>query len=457
MSDTKLLIVADDLTGGLDTGVQFTRQGITVRVVVDPDPSGKWTRTAAQVLVAVSETRHMPPGDAYETVYRIISAGRQAGIPYFYKKTDSALRGNIGAELGAALKASGAEVLSFLPAYPAMNRVTVEGCHLIDGVPAAQSVFGRDPFNPVAESDVRKLVASQTDTPVTCDERCGKGILIVDAQSDEDLRTAGERLFTKGYLSVSAGCAGFAAFLPDLLGLDRGEVPDSYDLGDGLLVISGSLNPVTMRQIRFAQKRGFVRICPKPGQEELFRNGAVQSGENPASLRCAGSSAAQNAGLSAILWCGEKWVILDSSEIDPGEEAFRDYMRGKEMDSGEPRILIAAYLAEILAEIEDSVEGTVMIVGGDTLLSCLRRLGCRDLEPLAELFPGVVLSRYRAGGKEKLLISKSGGFGKESLLADLQEMMKAARSREESREESRGELREDPREKSRENPRGCGQ
>ena len=437
MSDTKLLIVADDLTGGLDTGVQFTRQGITVRVVVDPDPSGKWTRTAAQVLVAVSETRHMPPGDAYETVYRIISAGRQAGIPYFYKKTDSALRGNIGAELGAALKASGAEVLSFLPAYPAMNRITVEGCHYIDGVPAAQSVFGRDPFNPVVESDVRKLVASQTDTPVTCDERCGKGILIVDAQSDEDLRTAGERLFTKGYLSVSAGCAGFAAFLPDLLGLDRGEVPDSYDLGDGLLVISGSLNPVTMRQIRFAQKRGFVRICPKPGQEEPFKNGVAQSGENPASLRCAGSSAAQNAGPSAILWCGEKWVILDSSEIDPEEEAFRDYMRGKGMDSGEPRILIAAYLAEILAEIEDSVEGTVMIVGGDTLLSCLRRLGCRDLEPLAELFPGVVLSRYRAGGKEKLLISKSGGFGKESLLADLQEMMKAARSREESREDSR--------------------
>ena len=437
MSDTKLLIVADDLTGGLDTGVQFTRQGITVRVVVDPDPSGKWTRTAAQVLVAVSETRHMPPGDAYETVYRIISAGRQAGIPYFYKKTDSALRGNIGAELGAALKASGAEVLSFLPAYPAMNRITVEGCHYIDGVPAAQSVFGRDPFNPVVESDVRKLVASQTDTPVTCDERCGKGILIVDAQSDEDLRTAGERLFTKGYLSVSAGCAGFAAFLPDLLGLDRGEVPDSYDLGDGLLVISGSLNPVTMRQIRFAQKRGFVRICPKPGQEEPFKNGVAQSGENPASLRCAGSSAAQNAGPSAILWCGEKWVILDSSEIDPGEEAFRDYMRGKGMDSGEPRILIAAYLAEILAEIEDSVEGTVMIVGGDTLLSCLRRLGCRDLEPLAELFPGVVLSRYRAGGKEKLLISKSGGFGMESLLADLREMMKAARSREESREDSR--------------------
>ena len=112
MTDTKLLIVADDLTGGLDTGVQFARQGIKVRVVVNPDPAGDWTHNAAQVLVAVSESRHMMPEDAYETVYRIISAGRQAGIPYFYKKTDSALRGNIGAELDAALKASGAEVLS---------------------------------------------------------------------------------------------------------------------------------------------------------------------------------------------------------------------------------------------------------------------------------------------------------------------------------------------------------
>ena len=87
--------------------------------------------------------------------------------------------------------------------------------------------------------------------------------------------------------------------------------------------------------------------------------------------------------------------------------------------------------AEILAELEDpcvnscddSCEGSVMIIGGDTLLACLRRLGCKDLEPLAELFPGVVLSLYRAGGREKFLISKSGGFGSETLLADLKELI----------------------------------
>ena len=67
-----------------------------------------------------------------------------------------------------------------------------------------------------------------------------------------------------------------------------------------------------------------------------------------------------------------------------------------------------------------------MINGGDTLLSCLSRLGCKELEPLAELFPGVVLSRYRAGEKERLLISKSGGFGGRSLLTDLRKMMETA-------------------------------
>ena len=173
----------------------------------------------------MSETRHAAPEDAFGKVYRLISAGRRAGIPYFYKKTDSALRGNIGAELDAALKASGAEVLSFLPAYPAMNRITVGGRHYIDGVPAEQSVFGKDPFDPVAESDVRKLIAGQTDAPVITREGAGAGILVVDGSSGEELLAAGKRLLAKGYLTVSAGCAGFAAFLPELLGLHREEVP----------------------------------------------------------------------------------------------------------------------------------------------------------------------------------------------------------------------------------------
>ena len=53
-----LFIIADDFTGGLDTGVQFSAKGISTRVMTDPDAEFK---ADCQVLVLVAETRHLPP------------------------------------------------------------------------------------------------------------------------------------------------------------------------------------------------------------------------------------------------------------------------------------------------------------------------------------------------------------------------------------------------------------
>ena len=65
MANAKLLVVADDFTGGLDTGVQFARQGIVTRIVVNPNENGNWTETDGQVLVAVTESRRLAPDVAY--------------------------------------------------------------------------------------------------------------------------------------------------------------------------------------------------------------------------------------------------------------------------------------------------------------------------------------------------------------------------------------------------------
>mgnify|MGYP000093217377 CR=1 FL=1 len=70
-----------------------------------------------------------------------------AGVFSIYKKTDSALRGNIGAELSALLKTSGERQLPFLPAFPQIDRVTRDGVHYISGVPVTESPFGIDPLS----------------------------------------------------------------------------------------------------------------------------------------------------------------------------------------------------------------------------------------------------------------------------------------------------------------------
>lgn len=118
----KLLILADDFTGALDTGVQFAACGIPTRVVVREVP--QLASCESTVLVVDTETRHLPQKQAFSVVETLTSRAVKAGVRCIYKKTDSALRGNIGAELSALYKASGSRQLSFLPAFPQIGRTT---------------------------------------------------------------------------------------------------------------------------------------------------------------------------------------------------------------------------------------------------------------------------------------------------------------------------------------------
>ena len=131
-----LFVIADDFTGALDTGVQFASYGAALEADAQ-----------TQVLVVDAETRHLPAAQAYDTVYRLVRWAKEKKIGCIYKKTDSALRGNIGAELSAALAADGGDRLHFVPAFPNLERVTRGGVHYIGGVPVAQSVFERTPLS----------------------------------------------------------------------------------------------------------------------------------------------------------------------------------------------------------------------------------------------------------------------------------------------------------------------
>ena len=70
----KLLIVADDFTGALDSGVQFASGGAKVKVITDSN----YDLTKASeldVLIFDSETRHEKPDTAYKIVYEFKESG----------------------------------------------------------------------------------------------------------------------------------------------------------------------------------------------------------------------------------------------------------------------------------------------------------------------------------------------------------------------------------------------
>jgi len=92
----KLLVIADDFTGAVDTGVQFKAKGTLVLVGSGGVCKMDRLPPEVQVLIIDAETRHVSLEKAYEVVGNIVQEAVRAGIPCIYKKTDSGLRGNIG-------------------------------------------------------------------------------------------------------------------------------------------------------------------------------------------------------------------------------------------------------------------------------------------------------------------------------------------------------------------------
>ena len=412
-----LLIIADDFTGALDTGVQFAARGIKTRVVVGADAA--LTHRNADVLVVDTETRHLPAAKAYEAVERLVRRAGHAGFAYLYKKTDSALRGNVGAELAALLNASGSRQLAFLPAFPQMNRVTKNGVQYIDGVPVTESPFGVDPFEPVCHAAVTELLAEQTDLPAAAfpalaadgNVPTANGILIFDAATVEDLRSTGRALLNNGGLRVLAGCAGFGAVLPELLGLGGADVTRPT-LDPRLLVICGSVNAITLAQLDKAEQAGFTRLRLTPHQK--LTPDYWYSDEGQAALKKIEETLAAH-----------PYNIIETNDAG-GNEPTTAAADALGLTREAMRVRIAGGIGQLVGAIFASPSvGTLLLTGGDTLLQCMNSVGVHELEPICEMERGVVLARFGCNGTTRYVITKSGGFGQANLLTKLAKQIAA--------------------------------
>ncbi|MBO6039569.1 MAG: four-carbon acid sugar kinase family protein [Oscillospiraceae bacterium] len=398
----KLLIIADDLTGALDTGVKFSEAGLNTAVSTRCQSCS--AEPSAEVAVLCADTRHLPAGEAYHEIRGIVEANREL-FPLLMKKTDSGLRGNIGAELQAFMDGTGENRLAFLPALPEMHRVTRGGVQYIDGVPVSKSVFGHDPFDPVLDDDISVLVSRQCSVPtrVISREEAGSApqdsdgpvILIYDTETSEDMSRAVSGVLSDGRTRLLAGCAGLAQALAGELS-DSSKESERDTSRDPLTVICGSVNNVSARQLDYAQSRGFERIHlpmefllgegSDPIQETIFER---NSSDTP--------------------------LIVDT--FTTAEEASSN-VSAEELEDRRRRI--SRRLGGLVKDLmERSSHRRILIIGGDTLLALMDALDCGAITPLCEPDRGVVLSELRYAGRTCRIMSKSGGFGTEDLLTRL--------------------------------------
>lgn len=389
----QLLIIADDFTGALDTGVQFSSLGAKSLVVTERNYDLR-NAEGLDVLIFDSETRHVKPEEAYSTIHAIVSRAKENNIPYIYKKTDSGLRGNIGSELSGAMDALGLEEMAFVPAFPAMGRVTRGGVHYVDGLPVAQSMFGKDPFEPVRHSDVREIIAEQTDRT---------GIHVYDAETDGDMIHIAGQLGHSG-LRLTAGCAGFAGVLAHVLGF-HGRSAEVPVMPRRLFMVCGSVNPVTRSQVDYARSHGFVysslgvteKLSPSwPGSPECLEFARKFMDE-------AGSSHA----------------ILDANNPDESSQT-EDYIHSHNLTPDDVRLNISRAVTGAAKSVMDlGLDARLLCVGGDTLLALMGAVGVHELVPVCEVERGVVLTSFIYNGRKYYIMAKSGGFGEKDLIVKL--------------------------------------
>lgn len=385
-------MIADDLTGALDAAVAFASAGIPTCVGRDDYFLHSPEAAACEVQVSVVESRHLSKEEAYQRVYALALKAKGASFTCIYKKTDSALRGNIGAELAAVKNATGEKNLFFIPAYPKMDRITKGGVHYIDGcIPVSESVFGTDPFNPVRHANVLDVIEESTTANAYCastfSHNDSEGIVVFDATTDADILQIAQVLVKERQGRLFAGCAGFACALRDTLKFSEKAFQEVAPQGN-LVIFCGSINPISLKQCEHAAKAGAPNF-------HLVHNGKFA---DPGELAVRISAEAKR----------NPVTIFDTGSVDTATDP-----EGK---------AIAKKCSHVIRRVLDlRPEAIPMIIGGDTLIAFIKTLEIDILFPLGELFPGVVLSKYRYQKKWHFLISKSGGFGDPDLLSNIYE------------------------------------
>lgn len=398
----KLLILADDLTGSLDTGVQLVRCGIRTRVTMERDLKPDKQAGPYGALVIDTESRHLPPDEAYRIVHRIVSAAVGLGVEHIYKKTDSALRGNVGAELAAAADAAGVRPLPFAPAWPENGRTTRDGIHYVYGTPLALSDFAGDVLDPIGSSDVGEILRSTASCRASA---VGDGdgpwpadadILIFDAQTGAQMDAIGVLLRKRGALRLTAGCARLIQSLAPYFGSGLPDLPCPGAVGSGrTLLACGSMNEASLRQTAFAVRElGYAVVLPDG---------------DPCS------------GMPAEIPSGKDSLVLRSSCANTYEDV-RQYLDAipREFRSLKAH-QVAGCMGRRVRELMDRTElRTLIVFGGDTLFSVIRSLEIPFLEPVAQVAEGAVLCRIVYRGRELNLVTKAGSFGGENLVQQIE-------------------------------------
>ena len=369
----RIRILADDLTGALDTAAAFCGD-VPVFIDTPPDVNSPYRR--AIVSVVATPTRDVPaetlPTHLAPTL-NWFTAGTLA-----YKKVDSLLRGNTFAEIAWLQTLGGFAGTIFAPAFPAQGRITTNDRQWV--------IKNGEDMQPVARP-LQPAFAELGAATCPSYESCGTlpAVWIPEVRDDGDLDRIAALLDAATSTYLWGGSAGLAHAIARRRGLVPGSGTTTSPVRrDGpTVLISASFQPTL-----YAQWDALKAALPTPAIAERARPEEI-------------------AHALALTQKGAKQVRFDLSPR-------------KAMTQEESMRLLQRSISQLVDGLPKP--GQVMIVGGDTLLGLCRTTGAGALLASASIRPGWGCARLIGGRWDGVhCYSRSGAFGGPD---DLIEMMR---------------------------------
>jgi len=413
----KLAIIADDLTGANDSGVQLARHGLKTSVLFNMDEE---PLTRYDAVVFDTDSRSISPQEAYDRVYRAAELLTNNGFETIFKKMDSTMRGNIGIEIDALYDVVKPDFMVIAPGYPKNNRTIHEGIHYLNGVPLADTEIANDPKTPVTISYLPDLLKQQTNYEVgeitVADLDVGQGhiqkkldqfkqdnipYVLVDSTEERHLEMILQMTRELDYTFAWAGSAGIANYLPAHYHLESKSTELTISENSGpILTVVGSVNKNSREQLYRLLHQSKIAAVSFHSFKAVSAS-ADRTEEMERVYAEVRSKALE--GQDVVLYSTAEQVDIELARAT-GE------IRGLNHTEVSNEIVLA--MGEICARLlEEELFKGVSMTGGDTAKQICLKWNINGFELLDELEIGVPISKF-IGIDDLHVITKAGGFGK---------------------------------------------
>jgi len=157
-------VIADDLTGGMESASMLVALGIDCAFVTRPERVADVA--ASQAIVVAQKTRVSPAADAVAksraAAGRLLEAGARQLFFKYCATFDSTDEGNIGPVADALLALTGADCTAFCPTSAELARSVFNG-YLFYGRPlVSESAKRFDPLTPMTDPDLVRVLQRQS-------------------------------------------------------------------------------------------------------------------------------------------------------------------------------------------------------------------------------------------------------------------------------------------------------